>query len=375
MGLFDRWKKDSKHEPESVPAPRAPVESVLDYRIEVTGLDEEVVPIEERIAHSQPDTFGLYPHEILALDYAPKFTMTGQRFQGFWEYNYGVKSVSQVLKSLISRGFLTESTRADTVTQQTAASLKRVLAARGLSTTGAKATLVARALADVPFADLEKAFPQRYYALTGSGHAALDASPFIPYIHRHPTMEYLDIFELTKMVQANPSVPWRDLVWRHLNEQSVKHGAAGDWGLYRNARRSMSVFAAEEGRWRDAITLMAEVNYWDLSGTSNGFRMEYLGIYADSFFPYPESTARIAPANVTEIVKWATTECLADDALRGLMAQGLAEVSAPFHLFTKDEVIDAFFLTRDQNAHGLIALFETAEKRFKAAYPTLKRFR
>jgi hypothetical protein len=339
--------------------------------MEVRFEQEEVIPIEKRTARLSPDRFGLYPHEILLLDYAPKFTTAGQRFQGFWEYSYGVSNVLPILKSLVSRGFLAKGSVADTVSQQTAAALKPVLAAHGLSVTGTKPTLIARALSEIPTADLEKAFPQRFYALTDTGRAALDASPFIPYIHKHPTTESLDIFELSSMVASNPALPWRGHIWRFLNDRSVQRAREGNWGLYRNVRHSMADFVAEEERWLEAIGLNTEVCFWDTSGMSNGFRPDFLSIYAPYYFPFKDSGEKPAPAIVERIFKWAAKAGLNDAELRTLMERSIDQLSSPFHLFTKPEVIDIVFFLRDENDAALTGIYAAAEQRFRDAYPDI----
>ena len=371
MGLFDRWKKDAKSEAAGRPDAqiRMPIEQPV--QIEVSFELDEVIPVEKRIARLSPDRFGLYPHEILLLDYAPKFTTTGQRFQGFWENSYGVSNVLPILKSLVSRGFLAKGGVADTVNQQTAAALKPILAAHGLPGTGTKPALIARALSEVPAADLEKAFPQRYYALTDAGRAALGASPFIPYIHKHPTTENLDIFELSQMVASDPTLPWRDQVWRFLNNRSAQRAREGNWGLYRNVRHSMADFVAEEERWLDAIGLNTEVCFWDTSGMSNGFRPDFLSIYAPHYFPFKDSGEKPAPAIVDRIFKWAGKAGLDDAELRAFMERNIEQLSSPFHLFTKPEVIDIVFLLRDDNTAALTGIYEAAEQRFRAAYPDI----
>lgn len=354
-----------------MPAPSSTAPGELSIRVEVGFEREEAIPIEQRVAGLSPDRFDLYPHEILLLDYAPKFTTSGQSFQGFWKYSYGIRSVSTILKSLVTRGLLAKGQVADTVNQQTAAKLKPILATHGLPVTGTKSVLVSRVLIEVPIASLEKAFPERYYARTDSGCAALDASPFIPYIHKHPTTENLDMFELSQMVAANPALPWRDHVWHYLNGRAIVRAQEGNWGLYRNVRHSMAEFAAEENRWVDAIALNTEVCFWDTSGMSNGFRFDFLYIHAPYFFPFEDSVEKPAPLIVDRIFRWAVKAGLDDTDVRGLMERTLEKLSGPFHLFTRPEVIEIVFLMRDENADALTKLYKTAEQRFHAAYPEI----
>ena len=54
--------------------------------------DDEIISIEERLKDRKPTCDGFYPHEILALSYAEKYTNKQKSFQVFWERQYGVNN-------------------------------------------------------------------------------------------------------------------------------------------------------------------------------------------------------------------------------------------------------------------------------------------
>jgi hypothetical protein len=60
-----------------------------------------------------------------------------------------------------------------------------------------------------------------------------------------------------------------DVAWRLLNEDSIAHGAAGNWGLYRNTRFRMGESLREERRLKEALLMYLEVCYLDLDGPQN----------------------------------------------------------------------------------------------------------
>jgi SAP domain len=363
MGLLGRLRRHTPGRSGST-GPAAPA---VEVRL-VVGGEEEAVPVESRIRSIRPDRWGLYPHEILMLSYAPSCSSTGQQFEGFWRYRYGVADPGAVLTSLAGRGFLGLGGVEQAAGRQTAATLKKVLAEHGLRVSGKKAELVARVLDSVPPDELSRRFPERLYVLTETGQAALEAGGHIPYIHRHPDLDGLDIFSLTELLDAHPGRPYRDVIWGHLNEQSLRHAQASDWGLYRNTRFGMAQFLAEEGKFREALALMAEVEYYDLSGMGNGFRMEHLPVHAEYLFPYERSLAKSAPGIIDLIFDWADQAGLSDDELRDLLLERLRLLDSPLRLFTAEECAKVVFLERDRDTPALTALYARAEPRFRVTY-------
>ncbi len=113
MSFFDLFRRKPKPaNTEKSPAQNiVPVEtskltkSNLSSYIKVTSeiipsIAEEVIPAEKRIKDAIASKHGLYPHEVLVLDYAGSYYMEGNSFQGFWWYRYGVRDVDKCLRSL-----------------------------------------------------------------------------------------------------------------------------------------------------------------------------------------------------------------------------------------------------------------------------------
>jgi len=93
MGLFDIFKK--KEPKTDNPA--------VDVKVSVSftplkpptqeEIDAQVIPVEMRLKSAVLSRQGLYPHEILVLDYVHAFYTSGNSFQEFWWYRYGVRDV------------------------------------------------------------------------------------------------------------------------------------------------------------------------------------------------------------------------------------------------------------------------------------------
>lgn len=385
MKFLRRWKRSAPPAASSPPPPLAPSQdsSVPDgsgvapssgpatVRVSVhsgTGWDDsEVVPAEVRTRGMMPDAFGLYPHELLMLSYAPTFATDHTDFQGFWWWQYGVQNPRELLVSLTDRGFVETGGPEQAVARQTAASLKDLLRTRGLKLGGNKAEIVERVLASVPHETINKAFPQRWYVRTQAGEEALASSEHIDYIHRRRDLDGLDIYTLSALRAEYPQHQWRDLVWGHLNQMSLQHAQAGNFGFYRNTKFNMAKFCAEERRHRDALGLITEVIYCDLSGIGNGFTRDRPTPDVEYLFPYDLSLATVPPGVTDLAFKWAAAGGVEDAELHSLLADRLSQLSMPFHLFSKDEVLQIIFLERAKDITALSALYEQAERRFRQA--------
>ena len=120
MGLFDLFKKKSN--PVDNIVTKAPVISgsyippASEYvkkevvaktpLVEITTEVDGPPPLEDLLKRATPSKGGLYPHEILMLDYAHTYKTSDNSFQGFWYYQYSVKDPQSILDSLYERGFI-----------------------------------------------------------------------------------------------------------------------------------------------------------------------------------------------------------------------------------------------------------------------------
>jgi len=279
LGLFNFFKKKSSDTQNRVeeqagetPVIKPAIETpVIKPTINVVVSSDGVIPAEELIKTAHVSKHGLYPHEILALDYAPSFHTddTTDSFHGFWWYRYGVKDVPAILSSLLERGFLQVENLQSAMEKETVVVIKKILGDHGLKTGGKKAELIQRLTENVPHEEMDAQFTRKKYQRTELGQEALDTEEYIHFIHGQRDIEDLDIWSLNRLVYTEPRMSYRDKIWRYLNERSVKHSMDRQYGLYRNCRYSMATFLMREGKYKNALGMLAEVAFYDLASYFN----------------------------------------------------------------------------------------------------------
>lgn len=352
--------------------PKANISSFIKVTTEIIpSVAEEIVPAEKRMQTAIASKHGLYPHEVLVLDYASSYYMGGNSFQGFWWYRYGVRDVDKYLLSLLDRGFLEVGDLQNAIEKENATVIKDELRKHGLKVSGRKDELVKRLMEEISHEELNTRFAKRTYQLTELGKQALEEEGYVPYIHRH-TLEDLDIWSLNKIIHEPPYMPYRDKIWGYLNKRSMEHFAARDFGLYRNCRYHMSTFLVEENKIHDALGMLSEVVFYDLSGLGNGYDPQFLDIYAHNFFPYKESTVTMAPGITSAVIHCQNELDLSDEELRTAMLGQMSHLSVPFHLFTPEECVDIVLMESHEDIETLTKMYAKVKRRFKQKFPDIK---
>lgn len=369
MGLFDFLKKKKPASP--LGEIKVTVNVSTPQRPSQEEVDAQIIPVEARIKKAIASKHGLFPHEILVLDYAHTFYTYDNSFQGFWWYRYGIRDVQAVLSSLEQHGFLQAGDLHSALQKQTVATLKELLKAHGLKQSGKKDELIQRAMDAISADKLNRQFPQRTYQLTESGKAALEEESYVPYIHRHG-IEDLDIWSLNQLVHTPPYMSYRDKIWGYLNQRSMKHASDRNFGLYRNCRFAMSRFLKEEGKTQDSLAMLAEVVFYDLSGATNNFDIQYLEIFASGFFPYENSLAATAPGIISAIMDCQEKLGYTDEELKAFLVERMDKLTVPLQLFSVEDCAKIVFLERDQDKEALTAIYAKAKKAFKAKYPKIR---
>lgn len=206
MGFFDFFKNKGKVEQET----ELPVEPVSiadspipeeerkyyqpdEYYVDVVHpgqvFEFHVTRFEDRKRTAIPSERGLYPAEILLLDYCTKGQFPNPKggYQGFWWFEYGIRNVGAVLKSLEERGFIVLNSIKSSLNSLTIPQLKELLVEKGAPTKGKKADLVERAKIYLTDAELIAIGLQPKYILTDLGKVELEDNAYVPYMHRVPT--------------------------------------------------------------------------------------------------------------------------------------------------------------------------------------------
>ena len=96
MGLFDIFKKLFRNSINNAPISEqtlppgndSPVKITFSQEISADSPSPDIIPLSVLLKKAVPTKRGLYPHEILMLDYAHTYSTHSphQHFQGFWYY-------------------------------------------------------------------------------------------------------------------------------------------------------------------------------------------------------------------------------------------------------------------------------------------------
>jgi hypothetical protein len=382
MGLFDIFTKKKDKGVEVSVVSKENKEEKFDFSISLGN--DAPPPLEELLKDAIPSKNGLYPHEILMLDYANTYKVSGDNhFQGFWLYQYSVKEPQTVLKSLYDRGFITEGGLQETLNRLTLPVLKEELKSLGLKVSGKKSDLVDRLLESDAVASLEDKYSkEKLYKPTDMGKQELEDNAYVHYIHRK---NYLSIWELNKMLADKPGYSYRDVLWGYFNEQSIVHFKKYNFGLYRNTRLDMYEFLMEESKHKAAFSLLCEVISYDLSGLHNNedfmFRCEkddletYCRFYEmrlESSFPYGKSGLFLAPAVIQWLGDMQGILGLSDDEFKVALLNEISNVNPPRRVFTSEEIVDIVLAGISNDEETLTEIFAIAEQRERAKLEELK---
>lgn len=386
MGLLDTLKKLFHHSVDNTPIAKQPLPQVNYTPIEITFSQEtpidspspDIVPLRVRLKKAVPTKRGLYPHEILMLDYAHIYStdLSHQQFYAFWYYEYSVEHPEDVLKSLEERGFIRPGDLRSAIEKQTVPVIKNELKAIGQKVSGKKADLIDRLLSNASTEELEKKFSIRFYELTELGKQELEENQYIPYLHR---CKYMSIWEMNDRINhKNPQhLGYRDLIWQFFNEESYRHINDGDMGLYRNTRLCMYNFLFEEKKYELAFKLLCEVIAYDLSGMSNNefsdldekFRLE-LTLKHD--FPYSKSNATLPPAIKQWLANLQGRLELSDETLRERLFQQFESINLYRRIFTNAECVNIVIAELNDDTFTLTTIYHKAETRLRSRLKAIR---
>lgn len=233
MGLFDLFKKKNKTGAtkakntstavlESEKEHYQPDPYYTDVVAEGTPFERTVITFEDRKKTAIPSNGGLYPAEILLLEYCSKgsYPKPKNGYPGFWWFTYGIRNVDTALQSLESRGYIVFGSAADSLKSLTVQQLKDILVTKGQPTTGKKADLVMRIAETISESDLLAAGIQLKYVLTEIGHQELEENAYVPYMHNAPNKTTEDdrfgmvfnVWSINRLLGTGDKSNWRAVV-------------------------------------------------------------------------------------------------------------------------------------------------------------------
>lgn len=378
MGLFDLFKKKDIESPQEVNRESS---TSVTSKIEVAVEFEGPPSLEELLKKAIPSKQGLYPHELIMLEYAPSFKTSNNQFQQFWYYRYSVTEPQIVLNSLYERGFIDVGDLKCTLEKLKVPEIKEELRNINQKLTGKKSEIIDRLMENGDLDYLNEKYYDRYYVLTKKGNQELEDNPYISYLHRK---QYMTIWEMNQRI-ANTHYPYRDILWGYFNEQADVHFQNFDFGFYRNTRLNMYEFLMEENKYKMAFKMLCHVLAFDLSGLGNGedykFELERTDprfywhldkISVENHFPYESSTLKFTTTITGWYAEMQKKLEMDDKCYREALLQELNEIHPPRRIFSNEECADIVIASINNDIETLTTIFKEAEKREKARLQEIK---
>lgn len=313
MGLFDLFKKKEVKPTtvisKSVEKPIIPEADKKFYQPdsyytnvvhEGTAFEHRIVTFEERKKTAIPSERGLYPAEILLLEYCSKGTYPGPKngYPGFWWFSYGIRDVGAALKNLEERGYIELGSISNSINSFTVPQLKELLVAHNQAVTGKKADLVERVASTVSEIELIKAGAQAKYELTQIGQLELTENAYVPYMHsvNNKTIENVkfgiefNVWSINKLLGTGDKSNWKSVVdeqERKMNQETTannesfmqdlkKIDPAGYRELKTQDQQIAAVQKAKE-QYHENKDLDGYIAFWENLWSNGGLKFEGAG--------------------------------------------------------------------------------------------------
>ncbi len=312
MGLFDLFKKkerpvqiterENRNDtvPEMIEKDCQPEETFSDVVAEGTAFEKRIISFEERKITAIPSARGLYPAEILLLEYCSKGRYPGPKdeYPKFWWYEYGIRDVDEALKNLEERGYIAFASVKESVNSLTIPQLKELLMKRGESVTGKKAELVARVSNVIPEETLVLAGVRPKYRLTKIGAQELSENAYVPYMHKAPNKTTEDVhfgstfnvWSINQLLGYGDKSNWKNIVDEQesrMNKEMADRNAAfmkdlkkvdpdGYKELEIQNQQIVAVQKAKE-KFNEDKDIDSYIAFWEMIWENGGLKFEGVG--------------------------------------------------------------------------------------------------
>ena len=228
--------------------------------VEVLATKKETSQTPSLHLKGKPDAAGLYPSELVMLSLAERYKTAETNFPSYFTYTYEIANPPKMLKSLQAKGFIEVGSAMDALDSFKLPELKAIAASLGIAVKGKKADIITQ-LSEAGEASLSQFVKERTWKLTASGKEELRANPYIQYfLEKHPynvNEVGVDIWSVNDEFVKNPKRPYRDIIYRQLNNQMNKASIAfqkdpisgsANTHQYCECYRLMGLFIEEEGK-------------------------------------------------------------------------------------------------------------------------------
>lgn len=312
MGLFDLFKKkekttqalQKKSESPIIPELEKKYYQTEEYYTDVvakgTAFEKRVISFEERKRTAIPSERGLYPAEILLLEYCSKGTYPDPKngYPGFWWFEYGIRDVDAALRDLEERGYIVFASVKESANCFTVPQLKELLMKHGESTVGKKAELIARVSDTISEETLLSAGLRPKYKLTEIGMQELSENAYVPYMHgvHNKTTEddrfglTFNVWGINRILGFGDKSNWKSIVneqERRMNEEIADRNDAFMEELkkispeeYRTLKAQDQQIAAVQQakrKFNEDKDMDSYIAFWEMIWRNGGLKFEGAG--------------------------------------------------------------------------------------------------
>lgn len=294
------------------------------------------------------DSSGLYPVELLVLQYAPRYYANEKEYPSFWNYKYGLENVDAVLEKLVQKGFLKKELNLElNLNDLKIPDLKIVLKNNSLPVSGKKEEIVKRIVENISLDKLDKSLTKKRYLRTEKGEISLKNAPYITYFDKHSFG--ISLFELSTFVNKNPLADFKDGFLEIFDKDIKNHEKNGDYGLCRNAKWSLMEFYKAENRLMEAYFVLLEIIFIDINDfLGNGFTKDLLQIKIEYFFS-DEPVMTIPPAAFELMNYFQSSLNISEEQLRQDMANRWIDFKIPYHVLSVNDCMEIYFSEKDDD--------------------------
>lgn len=257
MGLLDTlFKKKSSESVTTLPS---------------SSKNEKAEPILS--LRGKPDSFGLYPSELIMLSTVEKYKTTDTVFPKYLTYDFEIINPVKMIKNLKERGFIEEGGPKDGLSNCKLTELKYYANSVDVSSQGSKTAIIKR-LSELDVNAISNVVKDRSWKLTDKGRAAIKASPYISFFldkHAYDVREVgVNIWTVNEDYFVDVRRPYRDIIFRQIekqmNESFIAYQTAPLSGIalthkYCNCLLKMSLFVEEEKKYDIALYFLLQHIY------------------------------------------------------------------------------------------------------------------
>ena len=203
------------------------------------------------------DSYGLYPSELVMLSFIEGIKTTESNFPKYLTDTYEIANPLKMIKNLASRGFIEEGSAKDVLPNLKLTELKELASSLEINVKGKKADIIEQ-LSVVEEEKLGCVVKERTWKLTEKGQSALKVNPYIQYFTNSHSYDVrtvgVNIWSVNEEFVKNPKRPYRDIIFRQINNEMNKAAIAlqrepdSNSFKYCECYRLMGLFIEEEGK-------------------------------------------------------------------------------------------------------------------------------